>query len=263
LGAFLVLAASSFGARGLVIGASALMHVAIFAVAGHARSASTDDPLELIDVTTIPVADTTIDVKPDPLANDAETHLHFHSHTHPYPVSPDHDATPHDPSIIHTPFSPHAATPHSDAPPAPADAPSNIETAPAAATLPSFTISIGASTSAHGTVQTNAAGNGSQGDHDDAPVPESGVSQPAHLVRSVLPAYPADARSEEIEADVPLEIVVDKAGTVVSARSLAPAGYGFDEAALSAIRQYRFSPAGRGGHAVAVRMPWTVQFRLK
>jgi TonB family protein len=40
-------------------------------------------------------------------------------------------------------------------------------------------------------------------------------------------------------------------------------GYGFDEAAAAAMRKYRFSPAARDGHAVSVRMPWTVQFRLK
>ena len=83
------------------------------------------------------------------------------------------------------------------------------------------------------------------------------------LVSRVFPIYPADARSEEVEADVPLEIVVDKSGKVVSARALSHVGYGFDESAISAIRQYRFSPAGRAGHAVAVRMPWTMQFRLK
>jgi len=246
------------------------MHVAVFAVAGHGHAKSADDGLDLIDISTIPVAETFVDVKPDPVANEAESPAHVHSHTHPYPVSPDHDATPHDPSIVHTPFSPSA--PSTNAAPAdPADAPKNVETAPASAPLPSFAISIGSSTNAHGAVQTSATGTGAAGattDHDEAAtdaaiIDASGVSQSARLVRSVIPAYPTDARSEEIEADVPLEIVVDRSGVVVSARSLAHAGYGFDEAALNAIRQYRFSPADRAGHAVAVRMPWTVQFRLK
>jgi len=41
------------------------------------------------------------------------------------------------------------------------------------------------------------------------------------------------------------------------------AGYGLDEAALTAIRAYRFSPAVRAGRAVPVRMRWVVQFRLR
>jgi TonB family protein len=41
------------------------------------------------------------------------------------------------------------------------------------------------------------------------------------------------------------------------------AGHGFDASALAAIRAYRFSPAEREGRRVRVRMPWTVQFRLR
>ena len=71
------------------------------------------------------------------------------------------------------------------------------------------------------------------------------------------------ARQAEIEVDLPLEIVVDASGRVTSARGLSRAGYGLDEAALSAIRGYRFSAALRDGHPVPVRMRWTVQFRLR
>jgi len=49
---------------------------------------------------------------------------------------------------------------------------------------------------------------------------------------------------------------------VVSARALQHAGYGFDEAAMAALRTYRFAPAKRNGRAVAVRMKWTVDFRF-
>jgi len=44
---------------------------------------------------------------------------------------------------------------------------------------------------------------------------------------------------------------------------LRPAGYGLDEEAVRAMRAYRFSPARRDGLPVRVRMPWTVQFRLR
>ena len=71
------------------------------------------------------------------------------------------------------------------------------------------------------------------------------------------------ARQAEIESDFPVEIVVDSDGSVAAARAVNRVGYGLDEAALRAIREYRFSPALRAGRPVRVRMRWTVQFRLR
>jgi periplasmic protein TonB len=94
-------------------------------------------------------------------------------------------------------------------------------------------------------------------------VPEREVNVPARLLSSSPLVYPPAARQAEIETDLPVEIVVDTEGRVASARSLTRAGYGLDEAALAAIRTYRFSPAVRAGRAVRVRMRWLVQFRLR
>ncbi len=92
---------------------------------------------------------------------------------------------------------------------------------------------------------------------------EGDVDAPARLRATSPLLYPPAARSAVLETDVALEIVVDATGRVVSARMLSRAGYGLDEAALRAIRDYRFSPALRGGRAVPVRMRWTMQFRLR
>ena len=86
---------------------------------------------------------------------------------------------------------------------------------------------------------------------------------PAKLVTSVTAGYPVDARADDVEGDVGLEIVVDATGQVVDARVVKRAGHGFDESALAAIRRYRFAPAQREGRNVRVRMPWTVNFRLR
>lgn len=85
----------------------------------------------------------------------------------------------------------------------------------------------------------------------------------ARLMVATPLAYPAAARRAEIEVDYPLDIVVDASGRVTAARPLGRAGYGIDEAAVGAVGQYRFSPARRDGRAVAVRMRWAVQFRLR
>ena len=93
---------------------------------------------------------------------------------------------------------------------------------------------------------------------------ESDVSERAAQIGGTKPAYPAEAIAQgvELSAPIPFEIVVDASGRVVSAHALRHAGYGFDEAAAAALRTYRFSPARRNGHAVAVRMKWTVDFRF-
>ena len=89
------------------------------------------------------------------------------------------------------------------------------------------------------------------------------MNVPARLLAASPLVYPPAARKAEIETDVPVEIVVDAGGRVVSARAVIRAGYGLDDSAVRAIRDYRFSPAIRAGRPVAVRMRWTVQFRLR
>ena len=134
--------------------------------------------------------------------------------------------------------------------------------APARFVLSAATVAVAGS---GGGARWPAAGGSSAGDAregDGEVVQENGVSVPARLLASQPVIYPAAARQAEIEADLPLEIVVDWAGLVSSARGLSRAGYGLDESALLAIRSYRFSPALRDGRPVRVRMRWTVQFRL-
>jgi TonB family protein len=88
-------------------------------------------------------------------------------------------------------------------------------------------------------------------------------STPAELLASAPAVYPRKARAAEIECDVPVEIIVDASGAVVSASSASRAGYALDEAAVRAVRGYRFSLAMRQGHAARIRMRWVVQLRLR
>jgi TonB family protein len=86
---------------------------------------------------------------------------------------------------------------------------------------------------------------------------------PARLLEGEAPSYTRAAEAAGIEAEVPLEIVVDASGRVRSARALAHVGYGLDEAAIQGISKYRFSPALRRKAAVAVRMQWRMRFQLR
>jgi|HubBroStandDraft_5_1064220.scaffolds.fasta_scaffold109889_1 TonB family protein len=98
---------------------------------------------------------------------------------------------------------------------------------------------------------------------DFTPLPEQAVDIPARLLRSEIPTYPADALAERVEADVRLELVVSREGTVESVRPLHSSGHGLDEAAARAARRFRFTPAVKYGRPVRARVSWTVQFRLR
>jgi TonB family protein len=171
-------------------------------------------------------------------------------HTHAYPVSPDHDARPHDPSLVHAPISAPPASPASE-----------VVTAAPAAAAP-FKITVGDAPESPGG-STSARANAPARSSAAEVLPESRVSSPARLLASAPPPYPPEARAQEVEADVALEIVVDAAGRVIDARVSKVAGYGFGQAALASIRAYRFAPAQHDGHAVSVCMRWVVSFRLR
>ena len=131
--------------------------------------------------------------------------------------------------------------------------------APARFMLSAGTVATRATTPAAATTTTaSAAPSG-----EPAAFGEGEVNVPARLLAASPLAYPPAARAADIEHDVPVDIVVDAAGRVVSARAVTRAGYGLDDAAVGAIRDYRFSPAMRAGRPVAVRMRWTIQFQLR
>ena len=113
------------------------------------------------------------------------------------------------------------------------------------------------------TAGVNAGAGDQEAGSDAAPLPEERVSRSARLAAAMSPAYPPGARSQEVEGDVVLAIVVASTGAVIDARVLEAAGYGFDQEALRAVRTARFVPAERDGRRVAVRMRWAVSFRLR
>ncbi|HEY8039042.1 MAG TPA: TonB family protein, partial [Polyangiaceae bacterium] len=89
--------------------------------------------------------------------------------------------------------------------------------------------------------------------HAAAPVqaqsPPEPVSPPVLRARAEA-VYPPEALRDRLPAVVGLELVVDEEGNVAEARVTAPAGHGFDQAALDAVRRFTFEPARRGGVAI-------------
>ena len=82
-------------------------------------------------------------------------------------------------------------------------------------------------------------------------------------MREVKPDYTEEARRKGIEGDVVMEIVVRRDGTVGDVRVLRGLGYGLDQRAIDAVRQWRFGAAKRLGQAVDVMVEVSMEFRLR
>ena len=89
----------------------------------------------------------------------------------------------------------------------------------------------------------------------------SGVKQPKQL-KNVDPEYPAIAKAAKVQGTVILEIVVNKEGSVTSAKALKPVPL-LDEAALAAVKKWKYETSYLDGEAVDVIMVVSVVFSLR
>ena len=78
----------------------------------------------------------------------------------------------------------------------------------------------------------------------------------------VRPVYPDTARQARLSGTVVMEAVLDPAGRVTQLRVIKSAPL-FDQAAMDAVRQWRYTPSMYGGHPVSVLMTITIRFTLE
>jgi len=78
----------------------------------------------------------------------------------------------------------------------------------------------------------------------------------------VRPVYPDAARMARLSGTVVMEAVLDPAGRVTQLRVIRSAPL-FDQAAMDAVRQWRYTPSMYGGHPVSVLMTITIRFTLE
>jgi TonB family protein len=94
----------------------------------------------------------------------------------------------------------------------------------------------------------------------DVPKVVSDNAQPPKAVHREPPIYPADAKAKRIMGDVVVEAVVDRQGNVSSARMISGVKL-FEDAALTAIKAWRFSPATLDGQPVEQTIQVQIKFR--
>ncbi len=94
------------------------------------------------------------------------------------------------------------------------------------------------------------------------PVRVGGSITAPRKVHDVPPGYPVVAQAARLEGLVIIQATIGVDGTVVDAQILRPDPL-FNQAALDAVRQWRYSPTFLNGEPVAVVMTVTVSFRLR
>jgi TonB family protein len=94
-----------------------------------------------------------------------------------------------------------------------------------------------------------------------APVRVGGDVKEPQKIKDVKPVYPQIARTARVQGIVIIEAVIAADGSIKDARILRSVAV-LDQAALDAVRQWKFKPTVLNGKPVEVIMPITVNFEL-
>jgi TonB family C-terminal domain len=87
------------------------------------------------------------------------------------------------------------------------------------------------------------------------------ISSPPKVIHRVVPSYPEEAKKNRVSSRVTVAIIVNEKGEVVDAK--VESGHPlFNEAALQAVKQWRFEPYMVNGKAISVKVLIPVVFKL-
>lgn len=94
------------------------------------------------------------------------------------------------------------------------------------------------------------------------PTEEYLVSEMPSVLSEIRPVYPKEAREKQIEGSVSLDVLIDEKGLVRQV-SVLEGPEVFRKEALVAMKRFRFKPAKVDGNNVAVRIRYTLNFKLE
>lgn len=95
-----------------------------------------------------------------------------------------------------------------------------------------------------------------------APIRPGGVIKAPNKIRDAIPVYPTIAKAAHVQGTVIIEATIAKDGVVKDAKVLSAPSM-LDDAALTAVRQWRYTPSLLNGEPVEVLMTVTVRFALQ
>jgi protein TonB len=106
------------------------------------------------------------------------------------------------------------------------------------------------------------AGNAKQPAAPEAPLPVGGDVKTASPISQVPPVYPAIAKNQHISGDVRVDALIDANGRVTTMKIISGPTL-LHQAAMDALRQWKYRPATLDGKPVAMHLTVTLQFRLQ
>jgi TonB family protein len=89
-----------------------------------------------------------------------------------------------------------------------------------------------------------------------------GLCQPQPIY-TVLPEYTDDGRRERIQGNVELVVIVKSDGTIDFQNIRKALGYGLDQKAIEAVRNWKFTPAKKDGRSIDCMVTVSVNFSLR
>jgi len=95
-----------------------------------------------------------------------------------------------------------------------------------------------------------------------APLPVGGDVKVANLISSVPPVYPQMARTQRVSGDVTVDALIDTNGHVTTTRVISGPAL-LHDAAMSAVKQWKYQPATLNGIPTPTHLTVTVQFKLQ
>jgi TonB family protein len=95
-----------------------------------------------------------------------------------------------------------------------------------------------------------------------APLAVGGDVKPAKLISSMPPIYPALAKNQHVSGNVLVDALIDANGRVTTMKVVSGPTL-LHQAAMDALKQWRYQPASLDGKPVAMHLTVTLQFRLQ
>jgi len=89
-------------------------------------------------------------------------------------------------------------------------------------------------------------------DFDVRPVP----------IKTPPPEYPSQLRREGITGVVAVKALIDETGSVTECTVVKSTNPGFDEAAMEALKKWKFKPAQKDGNPVKAKLIIPIQFQV-
>ena len=111
-------------------------------------------------------------------------------------------------------------------------------------------------------LNSGLAGANKQPSAPAAPLPIGGDVRQAKLIFSVPPVYPALAKSQHVSGNVLIDALIDANGHVTTMKVVSGPSL-LHQAAMDALRQWKYQPASLDGKLVPMHLAVTIQFHLQ